>query len=528
MERLARLYLAVCGVLLAVTAGLKVFMALGEQPITMLQGADPVIGFLTGRQMLIAAAGVEVAVVCFLTRTSKLRSGLASLIWLSALFGIYRTGLFLLRHSLTCNCMGIAAVWLPGHAATTGLLSTLLLLFFSIPSALLLWGLPKSQAEVRRQFAPSLTGTRLLGLVACLLGSVAAGRADPAPPCYEVDGELLSFNPSGVPYGTNSVYRFSVTSCGNKWTIELTPKDVKVSQPPGWSDQPGQPRYVIPEYERVGCDGKNIYSIVPSSHKNSKPEPSPGAAYANSSGEIFEGPAPYFLERKLLLLWYAYASSDYLLKAPSGGKLFPIGKLPMEEYTGAKDFKWSSSWRLSAEPPHLPAFIQQSNHVSFPQQFPSGYLPLRIPNTNVLYKVLEETNDGAVTVPLVSKADFYLITYHEGRLITPLQESIELHSVRVFRSTAPPDFRPNLPVPAALSDLRGMRKAPPLVVGTYATARGWPSFDLLDSRAQRLMEIHRTSSIVSRFFSIGVILFALAGPVAYLLISRTQNNKTND
>ena len=97
--------------ILLLTAALKL-IGLGNRAFS---GADPVIQFLTGRELLVIASLIEIAVVVLvLQRRVATWSKLSALLWLSAIFATYKVGLAAVHFLPSCGCPGArgrAATW---------------------------------------------------------------------------------------------------------------------------------------------------------------------------------------------------------------------------------------------------------------------------------------------------------------------------------------------------------------------------------------------------------------------------------
>jgi len=112
-------------VILCSTAFLKIATGLGESGVLSQQ--DPVFSFLTVRQVVLLAAGLEMGVVWSLL-FGKLQSTTTKLfwiLWLSVVFGTYRILLSLAGIS-TCDCLGKV---LPFEPSTTRAISISLLVY---------------------------------------------------------------------------------------------------------------------------------------------------------------------------------------------------------------------------------------------------------------------------------------------------------------------------------------------------------------------------------------------------------------
>ena len=98
------LYVKTSAVILFITGILKIFSAFGQSKI--LNQQDPVLG-VPFYLLMFSSGSLElvVALYCYYNRCS-LSGKLASLLWLSILFFIYRLGLFSSHWENHCPCLG--------------------------------------------------------------------------------------------------------------------------------------------------------------------------------------------------------------------------------------------------------------------------------------------------------------------------------------------------------------------------------------------------------------------------------------
>jgi len=96
---------------LCLTSALKIVSSLGEAKV--LAVADPLVAFLTTRQMLFLAAALELLVAAFLwsERFDRYRPWLT--LWLVSLFVTYRVGLISIGYHGPCSCLGNIFEWFP-------------------------------------------------------------------------------------------------------------------------------------------------------------------------------------------------------------------------------------------------------------------------------------------------------------------------------------------------------------------------------------------------------------------------------
>jgi hypothetical protein len=99
------------GVFLVVTGGLKLVSGLQESRV--LGAADPVLPWLTMRQVLFLAAVLELGVATVLLRHRSARWAPELILWLVTLFGAYRLSLWAMGFQGHCSCLGHLLDWLP-------------------------------------------------------------------------------------------------------------------------------------------------------------------------------------------------------------------------------------------------------------------------------------------------------------------------------------------------------------------------------------------------------------------------------
>jgi hypothetical protein len=115
----------ICAAILLVAAAFKLNSALYE--IRLLGVANPLLDFLSNRQVLVVAAVVEIAVAWVLLSAQSNRSRAFYLSWIVAVFISYRGGLWLIRAPEPCGCLGSIGQWLGISDAATNMLSLITL-----------------------------------------------------------------------------------------------------------------------------------------------------------------------------------------------------------------------------------------------------------------------------------------------------------------------------------------------------------------------------------------------------------------
>jgi hypothetical protein len=114
-SHIRRVFLTTVSVFLVGTALSKLGSVLLETPV--LHARDPLIGQLPVRQMLFAAAVLELLAAWHLVRLRDLEATPWILLWLVAVFTTYRAGLSTIRFHGYCPCLGHLFDWAPGFKA---------------------------------------------------------------------------------------------------------------------------------------------------------------------------------------------------------------------------------------------------------------------------------------------------------------------------------------------------------------------------------------------------------------------------
>lgn len=122
------------GVFLGISACLKVAAGWGDSRIWNIP--DPLFPVLTTRQMTLLACAVEIVVLTWMFLAKTAIGRLWPIMWVVAVFAIYRLGLVLVGYHGPCSCLGDLpaslawAEWLaPGFLIVAGPMSVGLLLW---------------------------------------------------------------------------------------------------------------------------------------------------------------------------------------------------------------------------------------------------------------------------------------------------------------------------------------------------------------------------------------------------------------
>jgi hypothetical protein len=95
--------------ILSVTVVFKILGACGEEKI--LSANEPLLSFLSVRQLLVFSAIAEVATICGLCLLKQQTSRFLLILWLSGSFLTYRSGKWLAKISAPCPCLGTVNSW---------------------------------------------------------------------------------------------------------------------------------------------------------------------------------------------------------------------------------------------------------------------------------------------------------------------------------------------------------------------------------------------------------------------------------
>jgi hypothetical protein len=102
---------------LIVAATAKIISAF--QPLRILNSPDPVLGFITRRQMLLLSGYLEIVIVVSMSWRASIAFSAAALAWLTSLFLGYRICLHFLAPTEPCSCLGSLSAWM--HMSDAGL-----------------------------------------------------------------------------------------------------------------------------------------------------------------------------------------------------------------------------------------------------------------------------------------------------------------------------------------------------------------------------------------------------------------------
>jgi hypothetical protein len=123
-------YLKTVAVFLLLTGMAKLISTI--QKVAALGLSDPLIRFLSFKQISIVAGIVEIAVALYIFKSSNVIRRLEMVAWLSLLFIAYHVGLYLIQFHGVCPCLGNANSWLKLSDNSINNITLGLLAYFSI------------------------------------------------------------------------------------------------------------------------------------------------------------------------------------------------------------------------------------------------------------------------------------------------------------------------------------------------------------------------------------------------------------
>jgi hypothetical protein len=130
-------YLKSVAFLLLITSAVKFVSAI--QKAAALALSDPLIRFLSFKQISVVAGIVEITVALYIFKSSNVIRQLGMVAWLALLFIAYHMGLYLIQFHGVCSCLGNANSWLKLSDNSINNLTLGLLAYFSVGSILMLW-----------------------------------------------------------------------------------------------------------------------------------------------------------------------------------------------------------------------------------------------------------------------------------------------------------------------------------------------------------------------------------------------------
>lgn len=110
MERLIRIFVCSCGVLLLITASAKIISSMGSARIL---GTNDPIAMVPFRYTFLIIGLIELAVALKCFARNRVSLQLWTIFWLSGNFLLYRIGLAVVDYHRPCHCLGSLTDALP-------------------------------------------------------------------------------------------------------------------------------------------------------------------------------------------------------------------------------------------------------------------------------------------------------------------------------------------------------------------------------------------------------------------------------
>ena len=303
---------------------------------------------------------------------------------------------------------------------------------------------------------------------------------------YSVDGNILY-----DVYYDNEIFveqedAFTVNVRDTEWQIRSVPKRfVKMGK-----------EQALGDYTIVSSDRTNIYqlnsfeSFIPNNiHFNqisAIKTNAPGTNINKFDARLVSGSIPYGLsDPKLIVLWYAFASSSYLTNARDSF-LFPPTVLPPLDYVN--DVRVEARWELSDRPPFLPKNIYFDNTPKYKllKLSPPGH---DLHYTNCLYHVVTSHEETGLSIP-----KDIIIHYYEPH---PFKSGLTLHtaymritSTNYRTTTITNNYRPGIPDRTTISDMRTISSNRPFGV-LYRNQTNWPTLKQSEDRSNIILKNSR-------------------------------------
>lgn len=305
----------------------------------------------------------------------------------------------------------------------------------------------------------------LVGLLTC--EPLARGGASSAEHgAYRVTGELSVrsideaaaargiFVPTSPPAW---LYVFDIMVDGCSWYIHATP----TLQPPPLDDLGLPGGSVTPplDWELVmASDGKEFCRF------KAGPRRTPASAYEAHRGS---GGAPFGVERELAVLWYAYASR---CEVSAGQKsVVPMETLSVKTFASSSN-RIAGRMEVMESNPQLPRTVITSGYSRGSELRP---VATQGDFTNAIYRVLETTNTGGLTLPLEASVQYFDVVNSGGKVSSKPSYVMELRTHTVSAAGSTPTYPPELKGNYIVNDYRFI-DARGAGSGKIISSNGWP------------------------------------------------------
>lgn len=281
--------------------------------------------------------------------------------------------------------------------------------------------------------------------------------------------------------------------------------------------------------ELVSSDGTNFYVVRRSDFaRELRQEGQRSTRSRGTAAVIGPGNAPFGLNEPLLVIWYGFASQDYL-RGRRSGKILPLHTVTFED-VATNNHLVSARWDQLKDFPNLPQSIQTSNYF-LPASIPAELRKSGFPHTNVDFRVLEKTNFLGLTIPTRISADYFIHRWRAGSVTSIQYKHIDLTVNRLAPLTEDIGSRPPLLGPVSVRDTRYWFSNPPIPVSVRVTNR-WPDNKILaDLYRVRTHQASRKQAAGPRsriILKVIVISACLIPPILAILWSVRNKHKRHN
>ncbi len=511
-RRFRRLFVPGVAVFLGLTGGVKLASVLQES--RMLGAADPLLPWLSVRQMLFLAAALELGVAAALFRHWEARWAPGLILWVVAVFATYRLGLWAMGFQGHCGCLGHLFDKLPNFEvwADRGLLASLFAMGAGAIRRLRLGSMTgiKGKADLRlgRAVTNRVATFSVVGAIGGL-SLLAASRdaalgSSPASPAWRI-GARGQAKFSFLERNQQEHLRFDIVTDGQRVSARLA----------GFSKTGPHSDIDAQEFHYDGELGHTLLiwspdHLVPQmviDPKTKQPRGdtnTPVRPLNDATMELRFNPIPK--AGNLLPPWLAFASLPYL-EAWTGGRMEKLFDLDRTQRRGPLIVP--GVLKRAPPPPHVPESL-----ITFD--------PRNRTLTNELFRVEEWQRLGGQTWP--KRFVFQLYQSHfepKGRLLTVSEWIVEELFVPEAAVIGKPQFQGKLDI----KDERFNQDPVPLpIVGYFTTDSVVPPVEAVRSMRAYEAQVHseKARKQQTRVSQVWPWIFGplLAAPAVWYLVKR--------
>ena len=333
---------------------------------------------------------------------------------------------------------------------------------------------------------------------------------------YSVSGKIHTEYAPGIGSGrTSPVYDFNMQVKGTKWYMKLVPDGtVQPTKPANPNDE-----YCFPDSLEASSDGDFYYFVTDTSSQKAKhPNVSNRGEASRGIGNVpFTG-----CPSEVLVLWYAYASHQYL-NAAKGANIYPLRSIVA--HLEKAPYVRPAQWMLSQEPPCLPvsiAVLEKSSWTVTNETITLEY-------TNSFLSARAFTNVSRMAIPSDVEVSYYYC-WPTPKPSPPKFHSRTTISARRFSNTVTKDiaFIPTLPNPSVVHDFSHLTGSEPRAV--TLTSAEWPSATQIARRYNEVIQIEhrRKPAKVAKHTAVRYALgLAILAPLAWFCIAAGRKYSRN-